>query len=79
MIAMETDKDPIHFLLGYDMTDRVCDIVKVMKQETIYYLWQKYRTFLSKHDWKKKSFGLIDILRVASEKCYRQPYLLSHF
>ena len=38
--AMETDKDHIHFLVEYDATDRVCDIVKVVKQETTYYLWQ---------------------------------------
>ena len=48
IIAMETDKDHIHFLLGYDTTDRVCDIVKIVKQETTYYLWQKYNSVLSK-------------------------------
>ena len=56
IIAMETDKDHIHFLLGYDTTDRVCDIVKTVKQETTYYLWQKYNSFLSKQYWKKKIF-----------------------
>ena len=56
IIAMETDKDHIHFLLSYDTTDRVCDIVKIVKQETTYYLWQKYGTFLSKQYWKKKIF-----------------------
>ena len=56
IIAMETDKDHIHFLLGYDTTDRVCDIVKTVKQETAYYLWQKYCSFLSKQYWKKKIF-----------------------
>lgn len=38
IIAMETDKDHIHFLLSYDTTDRVCDIVKAVKQETTHYL-----------------------------------------
>ena len=57
IIAMETDKDHIDFLLGYDTTDRVCDIVKTVKQETTYYLWQKYNSFLSKQYWKKKIFG----------------------
>ena len=56
IIAMETDKDHIHFLLGYDTTDRVCEIVKTVKQETAYYLWQKYCSFLSKQYWKKKIF-----------------------
>ena len=56
IIAMETDKDHIHFLLSYDTTDRVCDIVKIVKQETTYYLWQKYNSVLSKQYWKKKIF-----------------------
>ena len=56
IIAMETDKDHIHFLLSYDTTDRVCDIVKTVKQETTYYLWQKYNSFLLKQYWKKKIF-----------------------
>lgn len=56
IIAMETDKDHIHFLIGYDTRYRVCDIVKVIKQQTTYYLWQKYSNFLSKQYWKKKTF-----------------------
>lgn len=56
IIAMETDKDHIHFLLSYDTTDRVCDIVKTVKQQTTYYLWQKYGSFLSKQYWRKKIF-----------------------
>ena len=31
IIAMETDKDHIHFLISYDTTDRVCDMVKLIK------------------------------------------------
>lgn len=53
IIAMETDKDHIHFLVEYDATDRACDIVKAVKQETTHYLWQKYNSFLSKQYWKK--------------------------
>lgn len=56
IIAIETDKDHIHFLLSYDTTDRICDIVKTVKQETTYYLWQKYNSFLLKQYWKKKIF-----------------------
>ena len=56
IIAMETDKDHIHFLISYDTTDRVCDIVKLIKQQTTYYLWQKYPDFLSKRYWKHKIF-----------------------
>ena len=57
IIAMETDKDHMHFLISYDTTDRVCDILKIVKQETTYYLWQKYGSFLSKQYWKKRIFG----------------------
>ena len=56
IIAMEADKDHMHFLISYDMTDMVCDIVKIVKQETTYYLWQKYGSFLSKQYWKKRIF-----------------------
>ena len=56
IIAMETDKDHVHFLIDYDTTNRVCDIVKIVKQETTYYLWQKYGSFLSKQYWKKRIF-----------------------
>ena len=48
LLRLETDKDHIHFLLSYDRSDRVCDIVKIVKQETIYHLWQKYSSVLSK-------------------------------
>ena len=48
IIAMETDKDHIHFLISYDATDKVCDIIKIIKQQTTYYLWQKYPNFLAK-------------------------------
>ena len=54
MIAIETDKDHIHFLLSYDTSDRVCDIVKIVKQETTYHLWQKYSSVLSRQYWKEK-------------------------
>ena len=56
IIAMEADKDHLHFLISYDTIDRVCDIVKIVKQETTYYLWQKYGSFLSKQYWKKRIF-----------------------
>ena len=56
IIAMEADKDHIHFLISYNTTDRVCNIVKIVKQETTYYLWQKYGSLLSKQYWKKRTF-----------------------
>ena len=56
IITIETGKDHIHFLISYDTTDRVCDIVKIVKQETTYYLWQKYSSILSKQYEKKTTF-----------------------
>ena len=44
----------MHFLLSYGTADRVCDIVKIVKQETTYYLWQKYSSVLSRQYWEKK-------------------------
>ena len=56
IIAIETDKDHIHFLLSYDTADRVCDIVKIVKQETTYHLWQKIvRSYLNSIR-RKKTF-----------------------
>ena len=55
IIAIETDKDHIHFLLSYDTTDRVCDIVKIVKQATTYHLWQKYSSVLSKTVLERKN------------------------
>lgn len=56
IIVMETDKDHIHILLEYDATERVCDIISVIKQRTTHWLWICYKTLLSKHYWKKHTF-----------------------
>ena len=72
IIAIETDEDHMHFLLSYDITDTVCDIVKIVKQETIYHLWQKYSSVLSRQYWKEKTFCSDVILLVALEKCHQQ-------
>ena len=54
IIVMETDRDHIHLLLEYDTTVRVCDLVKVIKQQTTQYLWDRYPAFLSRHFWKRR-------------------------
>ena len=56
VIAMETDKDHIHLLLEYDTTERVCDIISILKRQTTYYLWNQYGTYLSRQYWKKHIF-----------------------
>ena len=54
--AMETDKDHIHILLEYDATERICDIIYIIKQRTTHWLWICYKTLLSQHYWKKHIF-----------------------
>ena len=39
-----------------DVKQKICDIVKIVKQETTYYLWHKDGSLLSKQYWKKKIF-----------------------
>lgn len=56
IIAMETDKDHIHILLEYDVTERICDIISVIKQRTTCWLWIRYGDGLSKQYWKKYIF-----------------------
>lgn len=56
IIAMETDKEHIHILLGCDATERICDIISIIKQRTTRWLWTRYRDMLSKQYWKKLIF-----------------------
>ena len=53
---METDKDHIHILLEYDTTECISNIISILKRQTTYYLWKRYRTFLSKQYWKQQIF-----------------------
>lgn len=55
IVAMETDKDHVHILLSYDATDRICDIVKVIKQTTTYQLWANYERLLKLTEKMRKS------------------------
>ena len=56
ILAMETDVDHIHALLEYDTTERICDIVKELKQKSTYYLWEQFVSVLKSEYWKKKIF-----------------------
>ena len=56
IITTETDKDHIHILLEYDATERICDIISVIKQRTTHWLWIRYRDVLSKQYWEKHIF-----------------------
>lgn len=56
ILQMETDKDHIHILLSYSSSDSISDIVRHLKQHSTYYIWRKYRPYLSKHFWKRNIF-----------------------
>ena len=56
ILAMETDIDHIHILLEYDTTERVCDIVKELKQKSTFYLWENFQQILKYEYWKKRTF-----------------------
>lgn len=56
IVIMETDKDHIHILPEYDTTERICDIVSILKQKTTCWLWIRYKTVLSRNYWKKQVF-----------------------
>ena len=56
IIAIETDKDYIHILPEYDATERICDIISIIKQRTTHWLWIHYRNMLCTQYWKKYIF-----------------------
>ena len=74
IIAIETDKDHIHFLLIYDTTDRVCDIVKIVKQKQRIIYGTNMVRFCLNSIGRKKYFGQTDILLAALEKYRQLPY-----
>ncbi|MBQ4513773.1 MAG: transposase [Anaerolineaceae bacterium] len=43
---METDKDHTNIMLEYDATERICDIISILKQQTTYSLWKQFPEFL---------------------------------
>ena len=74
IIAMDTDKDHMHFLIRYDTTDRVCDIVKIVKQETTYYLCKSMVRFCLNNIGRKGYFGQTDTLLAVLEKHRQRLY-----
>lgn len=62
VVAMETDKDHIHILVGYDTTDRVCDIVKTLKQTIRTAYGRNIRASCLNSIGRRKTFGRMVIL-----------------
>lgn len=54
--TMEIDKDHIHLLIRYEPNISISQIVRKLKSETTYNLWQKHQAELQKEFWKSKHF-----------------------
>ena len=51
VLKMETDLDHVHILIQYAPTDCISHIVKVLKQQSTYWMWQKHGQLLKKYYW----------------------------
>lgn len=53
---IEANKDHVHLLIDYNPKVSVLQIVKRLKQETIFELWEVYKIYLKKHFGKEQTF-----------------------
>jgi putative transposase len=53
---MEVDRDHIHCLVQSEPTISPASIVRRLKQESTYTLWQQYTPLLKQHFWKERTF-----------------------
>lgn len=56
IIEQEIDKDHIHILIRYSPKWSVLQIVRLLKQQTTYRIWQQHQDYLSKRFWKEHTF-----------------------
>lgn len=54
--TMETDRDHIHILISYEPNISISQIVRKIKSETTYDLWQRHPNRLKLEFWKKNTF-----------------------
>lgn len=52
----ESDLDHYHFLIRHIPRLSISQMVRRLKQQSTYHIWQKHSTLLSKHFWKKHTF-----------------------
>lgn len=54
--TLQSDVDHVHMLIS--TTPQICisQIVRVLKQESTFRIWQKYDKFLKRHFWKEHTF-----------------------
>lgn len=56
IIEQEIDKDHIHILIRYSPKWSILQIVRLLKQQTAYRIWQYHNDYLAKHFWKERTF-----------------------
>lgn len=54
--TIEADKDHIHMLISHEPNISVSQIVRRLKSESTFYIWQKYSDYLSMKYWNSKHF-----------------------
>lgn len=55
IIEQEIDQDHIHILIRYSPKWSILQIVRLLKQQTTYRIWQQHQDYLSKHFWKERT------------------------
>ena len=53
ILEMETDKDHIHILLDYKVTDCVADIAKILKMVSTNTIWKNYPRMMKRNFWRE--------------------------
>ena len=56
IIAMETDKDHIHYMIETEPNINLSNWVRTMKSYTTYHIWKLHKKYLSKEFWKENTF-----------------------
>ena len=56
IIEQEIDNDHIHILIRYSPKWSILQIVRLLKKQTTYRIWQQHQDYLSKHFWKERTF-----------------------
>ena len=57
IMEMEVDKDHIHLLVNYNLTQSILDIVRLLKQISTYRIWRQNNNhiYLGKHFWNERT------------------------
>lgn len=58
IVEMETDRDHVHLLVEYSPAQSVLEIVRLLKQVSMYRIWRRDNNsrYLIKHFWKENTF-----------------------